>query len=250
MQIAPQTKANEIIAELNEIRDKGHYLAKDQFVWKKLEREINQVKKIDPMTGWILSGMACSVAGDYNGVDYCFRNAFNLHPDTESCINMMTTYASLGLRTKVAELYRIFGNPENGYFSSTIHYGLGSGAFQKTAENINIALKMGLEMNGLSEIIETARSAAEILSRHNISDEVIAKHLDVAGQIFRDLNKFDLSLPQILVEKESRDIALFELRVSCSPSELFFFNVALAKKEEEFCIIKNPVFDVVFSVKR
>jgi len=90
---------------------------------------------------------------------------------------------------------------------------------------------------------------AKILRGFNISDEDVAKHLDAAGVVLRDKKMLNIREPEILatdIEGEMIGVTMI-IPIECDPSEVFSYNVALAKKEEEAGVRKHPAFDVVFA---
>ena len=247
MSIAPQTIENEIVNGLNLLQESGRFVSKDSLQWRKLERATRDLIKADAAKGWTVMGMVHASVGDINEAVDCFNKASNLWMDDTSIFNILGTYEKLGLYTTALKLYSEFGGPERGVFQEVFAFGMSKSAFQLTSRFIDAAKRVKIEMNESS--IRSAEKSAKILRGFNISDEDVAKHLDAAGVVLRDKKMLNIREPEILatdIEGEMIGVTMI-IPIECDPSEVFSYNVALAKKEEEAGVRKHPAFDVVFA---
>lgn len=97
--------------------------------------------------------------------------------------------------------------------------------------------------------VEMAEQSESILRRAGLSDLDIARHLDAAGSVLREMRVFEVQPPKIIatnVENVMTGVTMV-LYIKCDPAEIFSYNVALAQKEEELNVVKHPAFDVVFA---
>jgi hypothetical protein len=106
-----------------------------------------------------------------------------------------------------------------------------------------------MELDMTNFPVEIAEKSASILRRVGISDEQVARHIDAAGSVLRDMRVFEAREPQIIasdVDNVMTGVTMV-LYVKCDPAEVFSYNLALAQKEDELKVVKHPAFDVVFA---
>lgn len=97
--------------------------------------------------------------------------------------------------------------------------------------------------------VEMAEECASILRRAGLSDKDVARHIDAAGSVLREMRLCEVQQQQIIasnVENVMTGVTMV-LYVKCDPAEIFSYNMALARKEEELNVVKHPAFDVVFA---
>jgi len=123
---------------------------------------------------------------------------------------------------------------------------LTSGSIQTFLSYYDTAVAMNMEMAGFP--VEEARTAAGVLSRAGLSDEMITHHLDAAGEVLRRHRFFFQEYAEILAtdEKELFEGVTCIFRLKLSADEVFELNMELAMVEEEMLIEKSPAFDVMF----
>lgn len=249
MQAIPQTNANDIVEKLNGIQERGDYLDKNSFPWRSLKRDAENLIKIDAVSGWVALGMINSAAGDMDEAERCFERSDKLNPSITLQKNRAVSYLNLGEFTKASRIFSNVGSPETGDFFTSCAFGLQCGLFQTLRGFLDMAEKMNINMEMIpADII---RNSANILSRFNIDDASVSKHLDAVGAVFRQRKKINFYQPQVIpidIDEVMTGVTMI-FRVNCDPSEIFDYNLDLAQKEEEMNIQKHPAFDVVFALR-
>jgi len=241
------TTANDLIGELNKLREQGNFIPKDGLAWTQIYKKIQKLMTVDAAQGWHVQGILYAAAGDVAQMEYSFANASRLDSAINIKRNLFASYASLGLASKGCDLYSVIGVPEFGFFTQLILSALSVGAFQAVNENLKSAQKMGIDMNGLP--VQLISESASVLARAGISDEMVARHIDAVGAVLTAHKTLVPKEPVILsndIENVNSGVTLV-FRVYGDAKTIFSYNVELAQMEEEMKVEKSQAFDVVFA---
>ncbi len=93
---------------------------------------------------------------------------------------------------------------------------------------------------------ETVMNAHKILAQAGITDERIARHLDVAGTVLRRHHIRNQAHPRVTVADGLFNGVTYVFSVPVSANEAFDLNMELAAEEYAAGIEKDVAFDVVF----
>lgn len=247
MNPVPATISIEIGNRLNELRVDGLFIMPDNMEWRRLKRECEALLRVDAVEGWSNLGKLYVLSGDVAEMEHCFANAIRLSGSLAAKFNLMASYFNLGLHAKAAAIYEEIGDPSNGLFENTLDLGLYLGCFQSAKENIFRAKEMQLDLQRLP--INIALRASDILSRAEMTDKQVTDHIDAAGKVLRDHRFFQTKRSDILaidVEDVMQAITMV-IYIKCTPENIFYFNVELAKAENDLAIEKNSAFEIVFA---
>lgn len=241
------TTANDLIGELNNLREQGNFIRKGELAWTQISKKIQKLMTVDAAQGWHVQGILYAATGDVAQMEYSFANASRLDSGINIKRNLFASYASLGLATKGLELYLVIGAPEFGVFTQIILSALSVGAFQAVNKNLKSAQKMGIDMDGLP--VQLISESASVLARAGISDQMVARHIDAVGAVLTAHNSLVPKEPVLLsndIENVNSCVTLV-FRVHGDAKTIFSYNVELAKMEEEMNVEKSHAFDVVFA---
>jgi tetratricopeptide (TPR) repeat protein len=244
----PQTITNDLVDSLNEIRGEGRYLDPNSFRWRGLKRQAEQLLDADPAIGWETSGMVYSLAGEIEEADACFRRAYRLRPRAKVQVNWLSTMASLGCISAAHDIYKKIGPPPHDEFVNSYTTALNMGAFQMVDANFTAAKQKEIPLPEDGSV-ELAAECSEILQRAGLTDDVVARHLDVAGIVLREKGIFQVRQPAIYASDEEGGFTgiTMVIHIAYDPAEIFALNKYLARKERELNFEKVPLFDVLFA---
>lgn len=231
-----------IINRLNAIWTDGVFLSKNSIKWHSIEKDISNIKKNDPASGWLLQGMLESAAGDIDAVRYCFNNLNRLDNTAKRLIEMVSSYHAVGLATEALNIYKQVGIPEKGEFSLAFKASFFAGAFNVTAKFYKECVEKSIDVHIDEDILNIHLNAANLLAERGISDETVASQIDIVGEVFRERNEL---FPYNCFFEVNGILKWVTMRIKVigNPSE---YLDALISKEAERNFVKIPAFDVEF----
>ena len=246
MKLAPVPKHNQVNAKINAALESGAYNDPGSFEMRLLRRECEQVVKAEPFMGWALLGSFFSALGDVEEAERCFSASLKLRNDYVTHANYHTNLGNLGLFSKAHQYFVEHGRPEKGQFSMMLGFAQTMGSFQTAVAYAEEAEAMGIELQ--EQLSESCRKAACLLASEGVSDEQVALHLDVAGEVLRRRRMFYYDAPKIKVSAVKGVFVgvTCVLAVAGSSMEVFEMNMELAQLEREMDVVKHPAFDVIF----
>ncbi|MES2007969.1 MAG: hypothetical protein V4468_03650 [Pseudomonadota bacterium] len=249
MNAVPLTKATEIIDRANAFaRAGGPFASRDDLWWRSLKRQVDDVIKIDPGVGWSTYGTIMALVGDVEEMERGFRAALpfaGARPDIIT--NWLVNKSNLGYYSEALQLSIEYADPKTGYFTDRYPILVRAGGFSAASKFLVRAREMGIEIASLDP--ERIELAAQLLSRAELSDEDIARHLDIAGTLMREMGHLHVGNPIVDVQDVDGVFSgvTYVLNMRLGQEDVFELNCALADAEVEKGIKRHPYFDISFA---
>ena len=238
-----------ILDSLNILRSKGRFIQKGNVEWHRIGFQIDGLINFNPAQGWLMRGVWHSLMGNTRDIHNSIRNVYRLTRSVPVLLDVIGIYVSHGMPSATTRVYAYAANPTHGDLQHALPYAVATGSFQQTIEHLDKAQELGVDLTDNSELIQKIRAAASLLDAHGITDEALARHLDLAGEVMREDQRFQ-SLPNLHLPAEAPESLLIEYLVDCEPAEIFAFNQSLSEKEKAAGIVKSPAYNVVFTAGR
>ncbi|QCP50200.1 hypothetical protein FAZ95_14025 [Trinickia violacea] len=240
-----------MIDRINELQGASQYFVDPSTIssmtreWRLLKREIDALFAVDACSAWELAGMWFALAGDRDGMERAFSKSLALGVSVSNHLNLMVNRLNLGMFSAAQEVYREVGAPEAGVFTTMVQDGITAGAIFTVARFAERAQEMGIEWNDGDWGSELTKAAA-VLRKSGISEEQIARHLDIAGDVLIRHGVRPRVVPAITSAPGFFEGVTYLLTVPVTPNEAFDMNIELAMAEDAAGIAKDVAFDVVF----
>jgi hypothetical protein len=245
-----QPKTFEIVERINALQAASpHYIDSAEITpnaraWRVIKRDIDAMFAVDACAAWELIGAWKALAGDFAGTEDAFEKSAAIGDSGTNHMNRMVNRLNLGKFSAAQDVFKVVGDPERGNFLMVILDGFRTGAIEQAASFIERAKEMRIEWNkNLTGEVEVAN---RILREAGISDERIARHLDVAGQVLTRHRIRPHVSPRVTSADGFFSGVTYALAVPVSADEAFDMNIELALEEGEAGIDKDVAFDVVF----
>lgn len=238
-----QTISSEIKERITpRILDMSKFGAFTPFEKVSLDRDIVKLAKVDRGAADLWWATLAHTDGDFEGAMRHIDNAKSLNY-TKQLIDSseLTICCNLLYSTRALSIFSTFVNVENGNLGTYLHLALATGAFQMSKD---LAHKAGTAIDlskvaYLGEIIV----AADFLKTQNITDQVCAQILDLAGEVMRSHKLFWMNLnPDFYVNVEEGFLKL-DLRMDVSPEQASKMTLELIDK-----LIEKSLLDIPFTV--
>lgn len=202
------TKGSQLIQDANRLLDNlRHYLPKDDLRLRRLLAEADKLMHADPREAHSIKGMVYQLSGDFEQALSHMDIAINLGPENPIGIaNKCSVLINSGYFSEAQKLYVKVGSPEKGNFPMGTLLGLGTGAYREMDKFLDVARKMKLDLAAFDA--GTIGNAARLMNKHGLSDEELARFLDVAGEIMREENVVFCDMPEVFAWDASDDPAL------------------------------------------
>ncbi|WP_321789378.1 hypothetical protein [Burkholderia pyrrocinia] len=250
MKALPLPKTKEIVERINALQASSPYYIDSTEIsdfsreLRIIKRDIDSMFKVDACAAWEMTGAWKALLGDQDGVNEAFRASLALGYTGTNRANWSVNCLNVGLFTKAQQLYGEFGGPESDFFSTLVAVGVRAGAFAQTARFVERAREMKISWDERSAADVSV--ASDILQTAGITDEQVARHLDVAGVVLRRHNIHPTSHPRVTVADGFFRGVTVSFIVPVSSDEAFEMNVELASEEVQSDVEKSLAFDVVF----
>lgn len=238
-----------ILDSLNTLRSKKRFVQKGNIEWHRIGFQIDGLINFNPVQGWLMRGIWHSLMGNTRDIHNSIRNVYRLTRNVPVLLDVIGIYASHGMPSATTRVYAYAANPKHGSFAQALPYAVATGSLHQTVEHLDKAQELGMDLTVSSELIRKIRDAAGILDTHGITDEALARHLDLAGEVMREDQRFQ-SLPNLHLPAETPESFLIEYPVDCEPAEISAFNQSLTEKEKAAGIVKNPAYSIVFTAAK
>jgi hypothetical protein len=207
-----------------------------------LNREIEKLSKVDRGSADLWRAVLVHTDGDFESALSHIENAKKLrHTKLSIDVAELSICCNLLYSTRALSIFSRMVSLENGNISSHLHMALSTGAFQLSKD---LVAKAGsaVDLSGvafLNEILE----AADFLKTQNVTDEICAQILDVAGEVMREHNLFWMNLnPDIYVNVDEGFLKL-DLRVDVTPKQASKMTLEMIDK-----LIEKSLLDFPFTV--
>ncbi|GAB5098690.1 hypothetical protein [Caballeronia sp. HLA56] len=251
MKAIPELKSNTLIERINELQkiSAHRYIDPTQVSgvsrdWRLIGREIRDLFRVDACVAWELTGAWKGLTGDFEGTEEAFRASAALGDNWSNRCNWTVNRLNLGMFSAAQEMYSSVGSPETGHFSEMLEDGYKAGAIAQAAHYIERARQMNIDWD--KKLVHEIEAAHTMLKASGISDERVARQLDVAGSILRKHGIRPHVSPRVTASAGFFEGVTYSLAVPVSAEEAFEMNVELAMCEDEAGIEKCVEFDVVF----
>jgi hypothetical protein len=241
--IQPQTITSEIKDRIQpRILNMSKFGAFSEFEKLSLNREIEKLSKADRGAADLWRAILVHTDGDFDGALRHIENAKKLrHTKLSIDIAELSICCNLLYSTRALSIFSSLVSLENGNLSSHLHMALSTGAFQLSKDLVQKAGN-AVDLSGvalLSEILE----AADFLKTQNVTDEICAQILDIAGEVMRANKLFWMNLnPDIYVNVDEGFLKL-DLRVDVTPAQASKMTLEMIKM-----LIERELYDIPFTV--
>ena len=156
------------------------YLEHEEFVHKRLSREIDKLTVIDAGAAWSLKAMYCTAFGKADEAIYASETAMRNNISTPQMGNLVVNvYGNLAAHSKGLEYLKRAADPRNGHFTSFINWLVVFGGIRAAREHCERARTMGIEVPTLPIDLDRAISAIDGFDTSSLDDSMIATILDV-----------------------------------------------------------------------
>ena len=246
MTVGNPSREQRIIDSLNTLRNKGRFVQKGDIEWHRIGFQIDGLISFNPTQGWLLRGVWHSLMGNTQDIHNSIHNVYRLTRSVPVLLDVIGIYTSHGMPSATTQVYAFAANPAHGDLLKALPYAVATGSLQQTVEYLDKAQELGMDLADSHELIQKVRAAAGMLDAHGISDDVLAKHLDLAGEVMREDQRFQ-SLPNLRLPADATESFLIEYTVDCGLDEAAAFNQSLSEKEKAAGILKSPVYRVIFT---
>jgi hypothetical protein len=209
-----------------------------------IKHEIDAMFKVDARAAWEATGAWYNLLGDWEGVCKAFKTSIDLGNSGSNYLNWVVNCANLGMFSAAHDAYRAAGAPEKSLFSTAVAIGFVCGAVEQAVRFAERAKEMKIPWNEGDR--EDLMEAHEILTKAGVSDERIARQLDVAGAVLRRHRIRPQIFPRVTSAEGFFSGVTYILAVPLSAADAFELNMELATEEYAAGIEKDVVFDVVF----
>ena len=196
-----------------------------------------------------MRGLWHSLTGNTQDIHNSIRNVYRLTRSIPVLLDVIGIYTGHGMPSAVTRVYAYAANPDHGDIQHALPYAVATGSLQQTVEHLDKAEEKGIDLAGFEGLIGKIRTAAGILNAHDITDEELARHLDLAGEVMREAERFQ-GMPNLHVSMQDPAGFLIEYIVDCEPAEIFAFNRSLSEKEKAAGITESPAYHIVFTAAR
>lgn len=240
------TPEKRILDILEGLRRNGRFVTKGSIEWHRVGFQIDGLINFNPSQGWLMRGLWHSLMGNTQDIHNSIRNVYRLTRSIPVLLDVIGIYASHGMPSAVTQVYAYAANPDHGDIQHALPYAVATGSLKQTAEYLDKAEEKGINLAGFEGLIGKIRTAAGILNTHGITDEKLARHLDLAGEVIREAQRFQ-GLPDLHVPTQDPAGFLIEYVVDCEPAEIFAFNQSLSEKERATGITGSHAYHVVFT---
>jgi hypothetical protein len=182
---APQANSEEVFAEIGAVlRRLTHYLSPGEWDIKRLNKMAEQLLNADEAVGSNALATVWQMTGDRNKavrhIDNAIEHAGNKPFHVAAKVSIL---CNLGYFSEALAIFKEYSAPEKGNMTNAWKRGYLCGAFRTMNSYLPKAKKMQFELGALD--IDTAVRAANVTEKAGVSDEDVAKVLDVAGAVLR-----------------------------------------------------------------
>jgi len=243
MSIRPESIANDLIAEMFTLLERGHLVTRDS---AEMTHFLDQINKMDPgqhnralslrATAYHLYGDVAAALEQLAGM----TSEDGRHPD----FDRLCVLANLGFAQEGLAFYKRVGSPESGMFTTMVPAAVSIGAFRTIGTHISRAISMHLSNLG-SIPTKTLTSAARILQERGTEDEQVAAVLAVSGEVLRSYGL--VFLGRALVDTfDEQGLVRLCFRLAVTPEQAASLYMELLDRLDERDIKMPPGFLVDF----
>ncbi len=186
----PQPNSEQVFEEISLVlRRLTRYLPSTDWDVKRLNKMAEQLSNANEVEGANALATIWQMTGDRDKAlryaDHAIDHAQN---SLFYCSSKLAILSNLGYFSEALSLFKYCSPPEKGNMTNAWKRGYLCGAFRTMKSHLPKATKMGFELGGLD--IDTAARAANVMEKAGVSDEDVAKIMDVAGRVLRDHKLF------------------------------------------------------------
>ena len=250
MNALPVAKTAEIISRINALHAPSlqylnlEVISPEAREFWQLSREIELLLKVDACAGWEAHGALKALTGDCDAVKAAFQASFALGNSGSNRINWIVSCVNMGMFYSAFDACVNLSVEDTGFLAGAQRAALKCGALAESCKFAERAMVTRSEWD--KDAAETVTAAIEILRDAGISDEQVARQLDLAGNVLRRHALRPLVIPRVTSAEGFFRGVTYALPVPVSSEEAFDMNAELAVEEAEARIQKDVAFDVVF----
>lgn len=230
----PATIANNIIEEINILIRKGHFSDAASFEVRRLNAEINKLKKADAKAAYTCMAALNQACGNEEKMRDNFKIVRALGYDINNFIDEMTGLCNLGYITEAQAIFMDIARPDRGAYYKLINLGWNILAFNALSAYATRIEQVATDIQ--KHNFQRIHDASAFLQRHGGTDAMIAEVADIAGQLLREHNLFTSNEPVNTMIDEDLGCMLIEYELQTTPVEAARihaeFSRRLAKKYE------------------
>lgn len=232
----PETIGNEIIAGINALIQRGHFVDKDSLEALRIINACKKLKKSDAQIAFRCLAALDQACGDEDSMRTNWKHARALGDDIELSMNMMTGLCNLGYITECHNIFLSAAKPDHGNFSKILDLGWNILAFNALDTYAKKIESMATEVTAME--FTHIHDIATFLTERKVDDSVLAGMADIAGELLREHKLFTSNDPTSVSISEDLDCLFIEYTLQTSPAEA-------AEKNAEFCNRLARAYEVI-----
>jgi hypothetical protein len=245
----PKLLSSELSDQVNDfIVDVTHIGKYNKLVFSRLMASLDELQKTDVVSANAMQALIFGIVGNYERADACLLNAErNFGHDqagqTRVAIlaNQVRASEAFVAATKALKQKGAVPLMDIGEAACSV------GAFRIVRDAIDVALQ-NKEQLAMTTYVHTVRAAVKVLDQANVPDEVVAKVIDVAGELVRERGLLWMNdKPDVLVVPPELGGPVLQMvyHVWVSPEESAHMNWELFERLDDLDLI-FPGFQVSF----
>ena len=233
-----------MVTELNELlRMSVTYADPNDLQVRRLLKAADKLKSADAIAGWMTCGMLSALVGDRGAARAAFQNAEKIGASAAVFYrNWLTALVNLGEVSSAHALIRRIGHPENGYLPEIFDFAVQIGA----VNSILAQARKSRDVLGSSQVsqreFERAEAISSVMAELELSDELVAAHLDAAGEVTHKAGI--MSARWYVAFTQDPPEVLFSI-VTDASTDLISLNGQLGELQVDKGLKISPEFDVV-----
>jgi hypothetical protein len=182
---APLPNTEQVFQEISVLlRRATGYVSPDDWDIRRVNKLAEQLVHANEVEGYNALATLWQLTGDRDKalayIDKAIRYSSNPGFHVSGRVAILT---NLGYFSEALSNFKGWAAPEKGNMTNTWRRGYLCGAFRTMNSYLPKARKMGFDLGGLD--IDTATRAANVMEKGGVTDEEVAKVLDVAGDVLR-----------------------------------------------------------------
>lgn len=249
MQALPLPKTESLMNRINALQvDTPYYvdvsdLSATSREARSIRRQIEGLFEVDACAAWEVMGAWKALVGDWQGVTDAFRNSQAIGWSGSNRINLAVNCINLGMFSASQQTCADLGEDGITFVEAAVALTFECGAVSMSLEYARKAENMQKNLGGIAANVAAAN---EIFARAGFTQERIARHLDVAGEVLRRHRIRPQVEPRVTVAKGFFEGVTYAMLVPVSTREAFDMNMELAMAEDDAGIHRDFAVDVAF----
>lgn len=232
----PATIASDLLGRINAILGRlDGYMDEDDALLAELIRETKKLVAVDPITGHIMYARIWQLAGNIDKARHHLDNAKKLTGRIEAEHASVPIFCNLGFFSDALVSARVAYHPATGcgFLIAEAILGIACCAFRTFDAFLTQAEEMKMDLSAITKNREVIARAARVLEAAGVTDDAVAKMIDIAGEVMRDHRLFyQGATPDVDIDDRSGagNCVYVTYRVRATPAEAAGLYTEMAEK--------------------